>query len=343
MPCTRLVLACALASVLVPSSASALPFGKKDTEATAKVTRGGPFKGQSTYALGAFRVAFILDDKAFSTSSGMFAGGGSSAAMSGEISGVDHALMQKIADEIYADFLAQAAAKGFSFTDSATLAKKSASYAALDTMENFEDGRLGTYVIPAGQRSVALPGDGSKKMNKGAKGMFDAMRVNAQTMDNSEANKAFPKIAAEVGNNVLAVTIVVNFANFKGGHSSFGSSKATIQVGATVDGSTKTEILPFTGIAGWEPKTPTNCGMCHGEVALDGQVHSNESIGTSTTRSTMSYGDHVANGLGALTTGHQDSKKGTFVTADPVAYEKNVLAVAQQASDILLTGLAKEK
>ena len=340
--CATLALVSTLCLSLSPTPAHAINFGKKDAEATAKVTHGGTFKSQSTYALGAFRVAFVTEDSAASVSRGVFAGTGAAALMSGSIEGVDHALMQKIADQVYADFLKQATLKGFTLVDSATLATRSPTYTALEQMPNFDDGRLGTYVIPTGQRSVPLAADGSKKLGKGSKGMFDSMRLTTQTMDNAEANKAFPKISAEVGTPVLAVTMVVNFANFKGGNTSFGTAKASIQVGATVDGFAKGDALPSTGIAGWDAKTAP-CGLCHAEVALEGQVHSTDSIGSSDTHSTMKAGDHLANGIASLAGTSQTNKKGTFVTADPAAYEKNVLLVASEATDILLSGLAKEK
>ena len=343
----RLTAAATLCALFATSTAFALPFGisAKDKAASAKVTRGGPFKGQSSYALGAFRVAFITEDSVAAVAKGMLSGGNSAASrMSGELTGVDHALMQKITDQIYADFLKQAPAKGLTLIDSATLAKSSPSYAAMDEQTSFDEGRLGTYVIPTGQRSVPLAADGSKQLGKGSKGLTDSFRITGQMMAKAPANKEFPKASKESGATVLGVTLVVNFANFKGsGTSSWGSSaKTRIISGATIDGWTKADALPATSIMGWDPKTP-DAPMAMGEVILEGQVHSEASIGSLDSHSDMKVGDHIANGIAALGGGTTYSKKAAVVTADPVAYEKNVLLVAAEASDILLSAIAKEK
>ena len=334
---TRLALACCLCATLSPVFG-----GKNNKDASAKVTHGGPFKGQSSFALGAFRVAFVTEDKVVSVAKGMLSGGGgSSSKMTGELAGVDHALMQKIADEVYADFLKQAAAKGYTLIDSTQLAKTSAAYSAMAGAENFAEGRLGTVVIPTGQRSVPLAADDSAKAERGAQSFMASIHNVGAFTAKAEANKAFPEAAKEVGVPVLGVTIVVNFADFKGGVSKFGtSSKATIMAGATIDGTN--EFSSATSIMGWDSKTQ-NCPGCMGEVGLTGRVHSDASIGTLDSHSEMKKGDHIANGLGALAGTGRVNKRGAVLTADPAAYETNVLIVAAEASDILLSAMAKEK
>lgn len=320
-------------------------FGGKDKPATAKVSRGGTFKGQTTYALGAFRVSFITEDSVAAVSKGTFSGGNSaSSRMTGTLVGVDHALMQKIADQVYADFLKQASAKGLTLIDSNTLATKSPVYAGMEQASNFDEGRIGTIVIPTGQRSVPLAADDSKKLGKGSKGFADAFHQSGQMMAKAPANKDFPKVAQEAGAPVLGVTIVVNFANFKGnGTSSFTmSAKTSIISGATIDGFNKGDAIASTAIMGWDAKT-NDCAQCMAEVALEGQVHSDVPIGTLDSHSDMKAGDHIANGITALMGGNTVSKKAAVVNADPAAYETNVLQVASQASGILLDGLIKEK
>lgn len=335
---SRFAFTCCFCATLTIASAA------KDKDATAKVTHGEPFKSKSSFALGAFRVAFVTEDKVSSVSKGLMSGhGGSSSFMYGELVGVDHPLMQKIADRIYADFLKQAAAKGYTIVDSTQLAKTSPAYSAMEAAENFAEGRLGTVVIPTGQRSVPLAADDSAKAQRGAgAGSMMSSIHNLGTLSaKAEANKAFPEASKEAGVPVLGVTIVVNFADFKGGVSTFAtSSKATIMAGATIDGTNG--LSSATSIMGWDTKTLT-CAGCMGQVALIGQVHSAASIGSLESHSKMKTGDRIANGIGALGGLSQTNKRGAVLTADPASYETNVLLVAAQASDILLSAMAKDK
>jgi hypothetical protein len=121
---------------------------------------------------------------------------------------------------------------------------------------------------------------------------------------------------------VLAVTIAVNFANFKAS-GSLGGSKATLAVGATIDGRNKLELVPSTGILAWDKGTGT-CAVCQSQFGLEGQIYSDEAIGTYDSA------------------GMQNNVTGT-VTADPAAFEKNVLAVATQAIERLLGAVAAER
>ena len=307
------LLACGLA-LAAPAPAQAV------SDATVKVAHGSEIKGRSTVALGAFRVAFITEDAANAATHGFF--GSSAAKMSGTLAGLDHALMQKIADEVYADFLKQAAAKGFTVIDSATLAKTAAAYAALTPSENFTVGRLGTFVIPSGQRSVALASDNRAKEEKGTAGFAARFNMISDQVAKAPAYEAFPVAAGQADATVLGVTIVVNFANFKG-TTSMGGSKATLAVGATIDGRNKNELIPSTAILGWG-KSTGSCPLCQAQFGLEGQIHSDASIG--------SY----------ESAGSSNNLSGT-VSLEPAAYEQNVLLVAAQASELLLNALSAEK
>ncbi len=289
-------------------------------DASVKVAHGSEIKGRSTVALGAFRVAFVTEDAANAVSRGLF--GSSAAKMSGTLVGLDHAQMQKIADEVYADFLQQAAAKGLTVMDSATLAKAAAAYAALTPSENFAIGRLGTYVIPTGQRSVALASDSRAKEEKGSAGFAARFNMITDQVAKAPAYEAFPIAAGQADAAVLGVTIVVNFANFKGS-SSLGGSKASLAVGATIDGRNKNEIIPSTSVLGWG-KSTNSCPLCQAQFGLEGQIHSDAAIG--------SY----------ESSGSSNNQTG-IVGVDPVAYEKNVLMVAAQANALLLSAVAAEK
>jgi hypothetical protein len=136
------------------------------------------------------------------------------------------------------------------------------------------------------------------------------------------AYEAFPTAANQAGAPVLGVTIVVNFANFKGS-GSLGGSKATLSVGATIDGRNKNELIPSTSILGWDKDTNT-CALCQAQFGLEGQIHSDAAIG-------------AYDGAG-----QQNNQSGT-VTVDPAAFESNVLVVATQATTLLLGAVAAER
>jgi hypothetical protein len=301
-------------------------FGGNQKDASVKVTNGGEIKGKSTVAIGAFRVAFVTEDAANASTSGIF--GSSAVKFSGVLVGVDHALMQKIADDVYADFLKQAAAKGYTVIESSALVKSAAAYAALAPSDNFTVGRLGTFVIPTGQRSVALAADNRAKEEKGTAGFSARFNIVSDQVAKSPAYEAFPVAARQADAAILAVTIVANFANFKGS-GSMGGSKASLAVGATIDGRNKNEIIPSTSILGWNNGTGV-CPFCQAQFGLEGQIHSDESIGT------YDSADAKNNpGEKKYVTG--------IVTADPAAYEKNILLVASQAIDMLLDAVSAEK
>ncbi len=315
---TTFAVACTLAATFASTSAHAISFGNKD-EASIKVEKGGTFKGQSVLAIGSFRVAFVTEDSAVSTSHGAFSGGGSAAKMTGILSGVDHALMQKIADEVYADFLKQAAAKGYTVIDSAKVAAASAAYSSVTQTVNFADSRVGTLVIPTGQRSVALAADDSAKESHGSAGLGGAFGNLGKTTAKSDANKAFPLAAKDVGAPVMGVTIVVNFAN---------SSKATVEPGATIDGTNKNDLALFTSILAWDAKSCEYIG-CMARVILQGEIHSDSPIGDVSKSKSSSW---LASSKGTAT-----------IEADPALYEKNVLEVTSHATEMMIDSIAKEK
>jgi hypothetical protein len=321
--CPRLAAAVVLAlglAVTGPARA-ATSSAPGEPAAVVKVSRGGEIKGKAVFALGAFRVAFVMQDAAAAAArSGLF--GSSAAKISAELVGVDRALMQKIADAIYADFLKQAAARGYTVIESSALVKTAAAYAALTPAENFTPGRMGTFVIPTGQRSVALASDARAKEEKGTGGFAARFNMISDQVAKSPAYDAFPVAADQAGAPVLAVTIAVNFANFKAS-SSLGGSKASLAVGATIDGRNKLELLPSTAILAWDKGTGT-CAACQAQFGLEGQIYSDAAIG--------SYAG----------SGTQNNQSGV-VTADPAAYEQSVLAVAAQAIDLLLGAVAAER
>ncbi|MEO6924130.1 MAG: hypothetical protein ABI142_09915 [Bryocella sp.] len=320
----------------------AISFGKKDG-VDVKIVNGGPLKHKSILAIGAFRVAFKTHDKVVATGGGiMNHGSGSSSIQEASMEGIEQPLMQKIADQIYADFVAQATAKGYTIIDSAKLAGSNAEYKNLAMTANFTDGPLGTFVVPTGQVSPVLATDDYKQENHGTRGFGAAFKGIGSQMSTTEANKVFPKVGKETDAAVIAVTIVVNFATFKGSQSAWMSgSKSSSNFGATIEG--VDDLLMGTNIKAWDAKT-NGCGNCMAHAYLKGNIHSTESIGEMTSHKANTTGDNVGNVLAGLTgSGSMTKRKSLTLTADPDAYQKNVLLVAQQAHEMLLSEIVKEK
>jgi len=330
------------ALLLCALSAHAINFGKKDATASVKVNNGGPLKGKSTLAIGAFRVAFKQHDQVVSTAGGaLMGGGGSSVTDDATMVGIDHALMQKIADAIYADFVQQATAKGYTIVDSVKLAATSAEYKALPSTVSFTDGPFGAFVVPTGQTSPVMPTDDYKQERHGAQGFGAAFKGVGAQMAKTEANAVFPKIGKETGAAVIAVNIVVNFAAFKGTQSVWMSgSKATVDFGATIEG--VDPQLMGTMIKAWDAKTP-DCGNCMAMAYLKGVVHSSDAIGTTEKRDALGVSGNVGNAIGGLMGGSIAKHKAYELTADPAAYEKSVMQVSKDANAMLLEEIAKEK
>lgn len=328
-------------AVMLSIPAFSIGFKTKAKDATVKVVNGKPLKGKSTLTIGAFRVAFKTHDQVVSVAGGALMGhGGSSVTDDTTLVGVDHVLMQKIADEIYADFLAQAKAKGYSIVDSAALASTSADYKALPATASFVEGPFGLFVIPTGQTSPVMGADDYKQERHGAQTFTSGFKGIGVGMAKTAANDVFIKAAAPDA-AVVAVTIVVNYATYKGTQSTWGgNSSATVDFGATIEGADPYGL--GTGIKAWDSKTQ-GCAACMAQAYMAGNIHTSDSIGTTEKRDALGVSGNVSNALGALMGTGVGKHKAFAVTADPVAYEKNVLVVAHDASDLLLTEVAKEK
>lgn len=305
-------------------------FGKKEM---VMVVNGGPLRETKNFALGSFRVAFVTSDEVTSVKRGGWTSGGASAEMSGTLIGLEHPEMQKIADVVYADFLAKAAAQGLTIMDSVKLAAASPTYKAMAMTPNYEEGRLGTIVVPTGQMSVILAEDQSKKTTKGSKGLFASYsQLGAINFATADANKMFPGIAKETGTTVIGVTIVVNFADFKASARNWGGASTKVLTGATVDGN-GTELLRETSIMGWGPKTQP-CPACMAEILFTSSIHSEERIGEIGSSKTR----HSSFNVGGDTLSSSASKS-MYLTIDLPAYEKNVLVVSSEASSLMLAEL----
>lgn len=334
--------------------AAAVAAGSPYTYAQSiKTEHTGGLKGKNTLALGAFRVVFVISDSiaAESFNSGAQAGifGSSSSKAEGDAAmvGLKPEMMQKITDELYAQFLDKAKSSGYSVIDSRTLAERAPEYASLDMTENNSAARWGIYVVPTGQTSAALPADESKELGRGSKkSVFSGFKANGQKFKKGEVDQVLPAISQKVDAPVMAVTYVVSFAKFKSnGRSHFGqSAHFKIEYGATLNGFEEQDPMA-TGIQFWDKDGGKACGMCTGSLlALKGDVHSEANIGTVSKYDAKTNYEGFSNTMTYLNGGGNiQVHKGYIMTIDPALYEKNVLEVGNQTNGLLFAAMLKER
>jgi hypothetical protein len=311
-----------------------------------RTERTGILKNRPTVALGAFRVIFVTEDSIGATSSNNFGGGRATTEQDAALIGLEQPLMQKLTDSIYADFLDEMQSKGYTVLDSQKLAAAAPTYKSLDMTDNFQSGRWGTYVVPTGQTSIALAADESTAVGRGSKGgVFSGFKAQGQKTKKGEADKVLPEISKAANAPILGVTIVVSFAEFRGsGYSHWGQgAKTKILTGATING-TESRGPMVTGIQAWEAEMYHNCSIACplSTLSMEGNIHNEAAIGELAKYDAKTRGDKQTNALGALT-GESIKHKGYFLQLDAAAYEKNVVTVSQQANDLLVAALVKEK
>lgn len=321
-------------------------------EPSIKTERTGGLKGKTSVALAAFRVIFVTEDSVAATSSNNFGGGGMFSAgratvqQDAELLGLTKPVMQKIADSVYADFLSKIKAQGYTILQPSELAAKSEQYKSLDMTENFQSGRWGYYVVPTGQVSISLAADESQALGHGSKsGAFGGFKGNAQRMKKGEADKVLPEISRADGTPILGVTYVISFADFKSnGYSHWGqSAKTKIDPGATINGFDPKALEPMaTGIQLWDKDT--NCIACPpATLAIKGNLHSDAGIGEMAKYDAKTAAERRANAIGEAFTGDNIKHKAYMMTIDAPAYEKETIALANKASDLMVAAVAKEK
>ena len=194
------------------------------------------FKGAKKVGISVFNVAFPNHNEFTATTKGnSFLSRISTSAQSSfssDMSGVDAATQQRIADKAYASFVASLKAAGFDVVDAAELGKLAPEYDTWDALPNFTVGRYGAYVAPTGMKLRFLPGDTAKRDTSGAMGGFAAFRV----LDRTQALLRSPYVAHDANIGIIAVTLVLDYGVFStSGYSGklYGGSQVGFKPGVT--------------------------------------------------------------------------------------------------------------
>ncbi len=194
------------------------------------------FKGAKKVGIAVFNVAFPNHNEFTATTKGnSFLGRISTSAQStfsSDMTGVDAATQQRIADKAYANFADSLKAAGYEVVDTAELTRLAPEYATWDALPNFSPGRYGAYVAPTGMKLRFLPGDTAKRDTSGAMGGFAAFRV----LDRTQSLLRSPYIAHDANIGIIAVTLVLDYGVFStSGYSGklYGGSQVGFRAGVT--------------------------------------------------------------------------------------------------------------
>jgi hypothetical protein len=194
------------------------------------------FKGAKRVGISVFNVAFPNHNEFTATTKGVSITGRwasrAESTFSSDMTGVDAATQQRIADKAYAGFVDSLKAAGFDVVDTAELTRLAPEYATWDALPNFSPGRYGAYVAPTGRKLFFLPGDTARRDTSGVMGGFTAFRA----LDRTQALLRSPYIAHDAHIGIIAVTLVLDYGVYStSGYSGklYGSSQVGFKAGAT--------------------------------------------------------------------------------------------------------------
>jgi hypothetical protein len=203
-------------------------------------SNGSQLKGMQRVAITVFNVAFPNEYEVKAKSSGISRGisfdiiSHNSSRMHTRLAGIDLSTRQEIADQAYADFVAQLKAAGYDVVDQAALAAAAPEYATWAALPNGSQGRFGTYVAPTGMKLRFMPGDTDRRSTSG---MFGQQMTAFRVLDRTQAFLRSPYVARDANVNAIAVTLVIDYGVYStsGNRRGFGKKVSTgFEEGATV-------------------------------------------------------------------------------------------------------------
>jgi len=204
---TRFSMALVAASLLVPALAQAVSVSQASTVKPGSVIDIASvkplFKNKSRAVIAGYQVAFVVHNKATANATNVFGSGTAKASMEVQLANVDYALMQRIADEAYANFVKKVQEAGIEVVAPEQV-KASANFQALETTPSSAQG---PYTVNfQGADYVIVPASGfplwfNKFDGLGAKGKASSRNV-----------KAMADLSKEFDAAVLAPSFAVDFA-----------------------------------------------------------------------------------------------------------------------------------
>jgi hypothetical protein len=325
-----------LAASLLLLATSPLPSLAKSSEPL-KVQDKGAVRGASQLAIAAFNVGFIFESVDATAATGGLIGafGGTTKAKSSLV-GVTPEMMQKIADAAYADFVAQAEAKGFtvvaadSVFASADMERAKGDAGPTDINIALEKGSKGkaTYYKPAVlPRQIMLAGD---FVGSG----LSSMGLNMQAGMNGMAVSGY---ARSSGTPVVDVVYLIDFSDQKRpGAFSFGGLNVNANLSVVPTYSRMTVVGANgkqNGVTFSQPVSVEGdfIEMADASSALD---KTSQAVGN------VMGGLAAAAGYGGFRLGK--TRKFEF-TAKPGSYEEGAAKLASLANERLVSVLSMQR
>lgn len=293
------------------------------TAADYDVTTEGAFKGVKQVVIGGFKVGYLEETKAAEKAGSGFGG---KATAKVDLVGIDKALMQKITDSAYSDFVARLQKAGYTVVDRGALlqnrdyAKANKEKSPLREESSFfgADTTI-TYVAPTNVEGLYFTGE------SGRNGGFGFANPQVAAINFADENKT----------PVLFVTYQVDFANKAGGHGGWGSVNSSVEVGQGISVPTGGGVRLVGGQGG-------TFSSANGAILFGQPVSSDETFGTITnTTSDAAVGLETATNLFSAVLGGGTNQTRSFeVKADPAKYKAVALKVLAGANEKITAKMA---
>ena len=242
-------------------------------------SNGSQIKGMTRVGITVFNVAFpdefTMQAKSHGVSHGLVMDTfrSDTSKVHTQLTGVDLATRQQIADAAYADFVAELKAAGFEVVDGPALAAAAPELAKWTSLPNGSTGRFGTYVAPTGMAVLPMPGD---KAQRATNGFMGQQMLAFRTLDRTQAYQRSAYVAHDANVTAIAVTMVIDYGVYSssGNRKGFGKKVSTgFEEGATVAAGTALDNATVVRV--WSP----NSGGFPTQMTLQQPVISDVDIG----------------------------------------------------------------
>lgn len=286
------------------------------------------FAGEDKVVIGSFRVAFSQEVKASASSSSLFGKSSGSAAMTGNLKGLDNEVLQAITDAAYADFVDKLKATGLT-----VLEGREVEYGAYGKLSSVPspmplDANQGKLLMfaPTDTKLTLLPGD------TGAGSAFSGFNA-------SSAVQVWPSVIREQQAGVMSVTYYIDFLN--------ADSSGNTQVmggDAVVSMHQGLSVRAGSGI-GYATLKGSQCkGYCpnaSSSLNLGQAVYSQQAYGR--TEDVTKRGVNAIGMVSGVLSGRGFARKDLLIHAEPEQYRGISVQLLGEANTLLVDALKQAR
>lgn len=328
----KLLTACAMALVLSGCAVTAsdeVVSAKKETGAfgTTKsdldVTSAKTFNGVEEVIIGGFVIGYDIESSAASHSGGGLMGRSNSASAKVTLEGVDNATLQKITDQVYADFVADLKAKGYKVADRSALLSHP-DFSKASAQENPYIDKSGGMLTAASETRYFAPSGFGKIYN------FSGTGKGVGFGDSNPAIGAAKFAEDKSSPRVLHVHYAVDFAHASGRGGMFNRN-STLQVGQGLSVAAGSSLNIITGYRG-------SMLSNNGSIRLGQPVEAGKAFATieDTTSDAYKATEVALNLVGAIAGGSGKQSRSFVVKADPAKFQSAALEALKKTNGTLI-------